>query len=84
MAACPSCGRALAVGAKKCVYCAHGTQVQRRQELKIPAGPLPKRGGFPWRKAIFAVIVLVAVGAYFQPDIREKVDGFVRSLMSRF
>ena len=84
MAACPDCGRALAVGARKCVYCAHGTQVQRRQELKIPPGTLPKRGGFPWRKAVLGLIILAAIGAYFQPDIREKVDGFVRSLLARF
>ncbi len=84
MPACPDCGRALATGARTCVYCAHGTQVRKREQLKIPAGTLPKRGGIPWRKIVLGLLVLVAIGAYLQPHIREKVDGFVRSMLSRF
>jgi hypothetical protein len=83
MAACPDCGRPLATGARRCVYCAHGTSFQRRDELKVPPGTLPKRGA-PWKKIVLGLLVLAAIGAYLQPAVREKVDGVVRSLLSRF
>ena len=85
MTACPSCGRALATGARTCVYCSQGNAHKRRDELKIPAGTLPKRKrGLPWGRLLLALAVLAAVGAYFQPDIHRKVDGFVRSILSKF
>lgn len=50
----------------------------------MPAGTLPKRSRFPWRALIFGLLLLVAIGAYLQPAIKEQVDGFVRSLLSKF
>ena len=85
MAACPSCGRTLAVGAKKCVYCAHGTQYQRRPELKVPAGTLPKRGGFQWKRPLIVLLIVAAVVAYFtQPGIRAAIDGILSSIRAKF
>lgn len=59
---CPSCGRALASGAK-CVYCAQGgTAYKKREQLNIPQGTTkaPKKAfAMPW-KTIFVVILIVA------------------------
>jgi hypothetical protein len=85
MAACPSCGRALAIGAQKCVYCAHGTTFQRRQELKVPAGSTQKPGGFRWGRALVVLLVLGAVAAYFtQPAFRASIDGLIGSIRAKF
>lgn len=85
MANCPSCGRALATGARTCVYCAKGNTYQRPQQLKVPSGALPKRKkGLPWGKILIVVLVLVGVAVYFSPEYNEKINGFFRNLMSQF
>ncbi|HEX7901704.1 MAG TPA: hypothetical protein VF950_28350 [Planctomycetota bacterium] len=81
MAACPQCGRTLATGAKKCVYCAQGTSVQRRQELKIPRDAMAKRKkGLPWGWIILVVVVLVAVALYYRPEFHDRINNFVKTL----
>jgi uncharacterized membrane protein YvbJ len=85
MAACPNCGRALATGARTCVYCAQGTTFQRRQELKVPEGALKKRKrGLPWGMIILVLILLGAVAAYFRPEVRPHVDGLIQRVKAFF
>lgn len=86
MAACPNCGRALATGARTCVYCAQGTKFQRREELKIPEGTLKKRKrGLPWGKILLVLLVLGAAAAYMMnPNVKARVDNFFDNVKSRF
>ena len=62
---CPSCGRALATGAK-CIYCAQGTAVVKKKEvLAVPKGttkPTKKSFSMPW-KTLF-VLILIGGAAY--------------------
>jgi hypothetical protein len=85
MAACPSCGRALAIGARTCVYCAKGNSYQRRQELKVPAGTLPtRRRGLPWGKILIVLIILAGVAVYYSPAYHDKINGWFAYLKSQF
>jgi uncharacterized membrane protein YvbJ len=85
MAACPSCGRTLATGARTCVYCAQGNTYQRRQELKVPAGTLPKRRrGIPWGKILIVLLILVGVAVYYSPAYNAKINGWFAYLKSQF
>jgi len=78
---CPQCGRGLAQGARKCVFCGHGTQVRPREQLSIPrpaGGETPRRRFMSaWVKfLLFAGII--AAGAYMAyrhvPEIKKIVD----------
>ena len=83
MAACPQCGRTLATGAKKCVYCAQGSTFQRRQELQIPRDAMAKRKrGVPWGKILIVVLILVGVAVYYRPEFHDKINTFVKSVFS--
>ena len=77
---CPSCGRALANGAK-CVYCGHGTQFKRREELQVPEGSTKKPPTtFPWGRIVVLLILAAAVAAAFlHPELNAKI----RSLIPR-
>jgi hypothetical protein len=75
---CPSCGRAIATGAK-CVYCGPG-QVRRQPQLNIPKGTLPERGGssFPWGKLLLFLILAGAVAAGFlHPELNAKIRSLI-------
>lgn len=80
---CPACGRELAAGARRCVYCAHGTEVRSRPPLVIPKGTVPeRRRGSRWGWVI-ALVVLAAAGyaAYRSvPAVRSFVDGLLGKL----
>ncbi|RPH48179.1 MAG: hypothetical protein EHM91_04665 [Planctomycetota bacterium] len=76
---CPSCGRPLATGAK-CVYCAHGTQFQRKETLTIPEGTVGghRRAPFPWGRLLFFLILAGAVAACFlHPDLNAKIRSLI-------
>jgi uncharacterized membrane protein YvbJ len=77
---CPSCGRALAGGAQKCVFCGHGNQFKRPSQLQIPKGTIPeRRSSFPWGKLIVLVILAGAVAAAFlHPDLNAKIRSLIR------
>ena len=79
---CPVCGRALAAGAKKCVFCGDGTKFRAPQQLAVPKGSTRKPGGsFPWGKILFVLILGGAVAAAFlHPDLNAKI----KELFSRF
>jgi hypothetical protein len=65
------------------VYCAQGNTYQRREQLKIPEGTLPKRRrGLPWGKIFLAILVLAGIAVYFHPEYNEKIHAFLRSLTS--
>ena len=76
---CPSCGRPLASGAR-CVYCGQGTQFKRREELQIPKGTVPGRGGssFPWGKIVMLLVAAGAVAACFlHPGLNAKIRSLI-------
>lgn len=76
---CPSCGRAIATGAK-CVFCGHGSQFKRKEQLDIPKGTIPERGGssFPWGKLVFFLILAGAVAACFlHPELNAKIRSLI-------
>ena len=78
---CPSCGRALATGAK-CVYCAQGTQVKRQAQLAVPKGstkPTNKGFSFPW-KTILVLLLLggIATAVYKNPEWQSKVRELIK------
>ena len=76
---CPTCGRALAAGAQKCVFCGHGTQFKRKEQLQIPKGTLPQRkASFPWGKLIVVLILAGAIAAAFlHPDLNAKIRSWI-------
>jgi hypothetical protein len=76
---CPSCGRALAAGARKCVFCGDGTQFKRREQLQIPKGTIPQRkSSFPWGKLILLLFLAGAVAACFlHPELNAKIRSLI-------
>jgi hypothetical protein len=79
---CPSCGRAIASGAK-CVFCGLGTTFKPREQLQIPEGTIPERRGssFPWRGILWLVILAGAVAACFlHPQLNAKIRSVTRNL----
>ncbi len=80
---CPSCGRALASGTRRCVYCGHGTEIRQRPQLAVPKGTVPERRGaaFPWRK-LLAILVLAGIvaAAILHPALNAKVKELLGSL----
>jgi hypothetical protein len=78
---CPSCGRALASGAK-CIYCAQGTQFRPKEQLAVPKGSTkaPRRTfAVPW-KTIFVLLILggVAAAIYHNPDWQAKFRELIK------
>jgi hypothetical protein len=76
---CPSCGRALAGGAR-CIFCGHGTTFKPREQLQIPAGTLPERRGssFPWRSILVLAVLAGAVAACFlHPELNAKIRSLI-------
>lgn len=72
---CPRCGRALATGARQCVYCAQGTGVRKREELAVPREAMaPRKGGFPWGKLILVLAVLIAVAVAMNPRVKPHLQ----------
>ncbi|HZE97782.1 MAG TPA: hypothetical protein VE981_12205 [Planctomycetota bacterium] len=79
--ACPSCGRALAAGAK-CVYCGQGTQFKKREQLAIPQGttkPPKKALAVPW-KTILVILVLggIAAAVWHNPEWQAKFRELIK------
>lgn len=81
-ASCPSCGRALATGAK-CVYCAGGgTAFKKKEQLVVPKGTTkaPKRGfAVPW-KTIFVLLLIggAAYAVYSNPEWMAKFKELIK------
>ncbi len=71
---CPSCGRALASGAK-CVYCGQGTQFKRREELKVPEGSTKRpTSALPWgRIVVFLILAGAVAAAFLHPELNAKI-----------
>lgn len=76
---CPSCGRAIATGAK-CVFCGQGNTYKPKQQLAIPKGTVPERRGpgFPWGKLLILLILAGAVAACFlHPELNAKIRSVI-------
>lgn len=78
---CPSCGRALASGAK-CIYCAQGTAVKKKEQLAIPKGTTrpPKRSfAVPW-KTLFILLLIggVAYAVSRNPEWSAKFRELIK------
>ena len=77
---CSSCGRTLASGAR-CVYCAQGTQFQRKEQLTIPEGTVGTHRGkpsFPVGRLLFFLILAAAVAACFlHPGLNSKIKSLI-------
>jgi hypothetical protein len=75
---CPSCGRALAEGAR-CVYCGQGTQFKKREELQIPEGTTKRPAtSFSWGRLIVFLILGGAVAAAFlHPELNAKIRALI-------
>jgi uncharacterized membrane protein YvbJ len=76
---CPACGRALASGAKKCVFCGDGTKFKRQEQLQIPKGTVSKRkSSFPWGTLILVLVLAAAVAACFlHPELNAKIRSLI-------
>ena len=82
---CPQCGRALAGGARLCVYCGQGNTHKRRDELAVPRSAMaPRKRGLPWGKILAALLVVAAGLALLQPRIREQALALLTELRSKF
>jgi len=79
---CPSCGRTLAAGAKKCVFCGDGTKFKPREQLTVPKGSTKKpSGSFPWGRVLLLLILAGGVAAAF---LHPGLNAWIREQMSRF
>ena len=76
---CPQCNRPIATGAK-CVYCGHGTQVRKREELQLPEEDRkPRKVPFNWGRLIVFLILAAAVAAAFlHPELNAKIRSLIR------
>ncbi len=83
---CPSCGRALATGARQCVYCAQGTKFKPKAQLVIPKGTVPERsGGFRWGRWLLLLIVVGGGAmAWFTPPIRAQIQPLIDKVKAFF
>ena len=80
---CPSCGRALATGAK-CIYCAQGTQVRKQYQLEVPipkgtTKPTKKAFSVPW-KTILVLFLLggLSIAVYKNPEWQAKFRELIK------
>jgi len=83
---CPTCGRGLATGAQKCVYCAAGTKVRPREQLAVPEGTVPRKGGgfHLGRWGLIAIIAAVAAVVWFTPGLHAKIQPIIDKIKSMF
>lgn len=83
---CPACGRPLATGAKKCVYCAQGSTYKQREQLAVPQGTVPERGrgGIAWGRWILVALVVAGVLACMTPSVRVHLQPIIDKVKSMF
>ncbi len=82
---CPQCGRALATGARKCVYCAQGTSFKRREELAVPREAMaPRKSGFPWGKLVLVLAIAAAVVVCLNPKVKPHLQPAIDWVKSLF
>lgn len=77
---CPDCSRPLAAGARKCVYCGHGTQVRTKPTMNIPKGPpsKPRRGQLPWGRILLVLLLAgAAAAALLHPELNAKLKSLL-------
>ncbi|HLF94838.1 MAG TPA: hypothetical protein VJB14_15335 [Planctomycetota bacterium] len=83
---CPACGRPLATGAQKCVYCAGGTKFKPKAQLVIPKGTVPEHSsGFRWGRWLLLLIVVGGGAmAWFTPPIRAQIQPLIDKVKGFF
>ena len=82
---CPACGRPLATGARKCVYCAEGTKFRPPQQLAIPKGTVPEhRKPIHWGRWFLLLLVVAGVLAWFTPALRVHIQPLIDRVRSMF
>jgi hypothetical protein len=75
----------LAAGARKCVYCAHGTQYRPKEQLAIPAGTVPEhRNSIAWGRWFLVLLAVAAALVWFTPSLHAKIQPLLDKMKSLF
>ena len=82
---CPQCGRALATGARQCVYCAGGTKARPREQLAIPRSAMaPRKSGIPWRPIFIFGAIIVGFLVCMHPKVKVHLQPLFDGIKSLF
>lgn len=82
---CPQCGRALATGARQCVYCAQGTKFRPREQLAVPREAMaPRKKSFPWGRLVLVLVVAAGVVVCLNPKVKPHLQPAIDWVKSLF